>query len=389
MKRDQRPTHERAFTFRHSSFILHPSNPSSFILHPSSFILHPSSFILHPSAMTSADAIRSSLDDLALAITNEQAAAHPEAFARWGPIGRTRCLEDARFHLQYLASALDADSVPMFLDYIGWTKVVLAKRNVGERDLIANLQILARAVRAMPDAETYVLTAIDELPAMTEDVPSCLDPRAPLWSVASEYLNALLRGSRGDAWQIVLSALDGGASLRDVYRHVFEPAQQEIGRLWQLNQVSVAQEHFCTAATQQVMTQLYARIFAGEKRGRRAVAMCVGGELHEVGLRIITDLLELEGWETWYLGASVPPATAVQFCVDRETDVLLVSATLPPHLGGVAEVARLFRARPELSRARLIVGGRAFRNAPGLWRTIGADGTASGFDDCLALLGSD
>jgi MerR family transcriptional regulator, light-induced transcriptional regulator len=152
------------------------------------------------------------------------------------------------------------------------------------------------------------------------------------------------------------------------------------------NQISVAQEHFCTAATQQVMTQLYGRIFGGEKRGKRAVAMCVGGELHEVGLRIITDLLELAGWQTWYLGASVPPATAVQFCADHHADVLLVSATLPPHLPGVAEVVSVFRARPELAGARVIVGGRAFRNAPGLWRTIGADGTAAGVDECLALL---
>ena len=337
--------------------------------------------------MNAADTIRASLEDLAQAITNEHAAAHPETFARWGPAGRTRCLEDARFHLQYLATALDAQSVPMFLDYIGWTKVLLAKRHVGERDLIANLEILARAVRDLPDAETYIQTAIAALPAMTEDVPSCLDPRAPLWPVASEYLAALLRGSRRDALQVVTGALDGGAAVRDVYRYVFEPVQQEIGRLWQLNQITVAQEHFCTAATQQVMTQLYGRIFSGgEKRGKRAVAMCVGGELHEVGLRIITDLLELEGWQTWYLGASVPPANAVQFCMDQKADVLLVSATLPPHLHSVAEVIRLFRARPELAQARVIVGGRAFRNAPGLWRTIGADGTAAGIDECLALL---
>ena len=75
--------------------------------------------------MTSADSIRASLDDLAIAIANEHASAHPETFARWGPVGRARCLEDARFHLQYLATALDAGSVAMFLDYIGWTKVVL------------------------------------------------------------------------------------------------------------------------------------------------------------------------------------------------------------------------------------------------------------------------
>lgn len=325
--------------------------------------------------------IREQIDELAIAITDASDT------DRYGPIGRQRCLEDAHFHLRYLATALEAGSPEMFLDYIGWAKVVLAKRNVSDRDLIENLRTTARVLHDHPGAVAYLEKTIEQLPSMSDDVPTFLDPRAPLWSVASEYLTALLRGSRRDAQQLVLDALDGGASLRDVYRHVFEPVQQEIGRLWQLNQVSVAQEHFCTAATQHIMTQLYGRIFAAaEKPGRRAVAMCVGGELHEVGLRIVTDLLELEGWQTWYLGASVPPAAAVQLCVDQRADVLLVSATLPPHIASVAEVIRLFRARTELGAARVIVGGRAFRNAAEVWRTIGADGYAANVDKCLDLL---
>jgi len=331
--------------------------------------------------MSTADTIRDHLDALALEITNQHDLAD-----RFGPIGRQRCLEDARFHLQYLATAVEANSAAMFLDYIGWAKVMLAKRNVTGDDLLRNLEVTARVLHDHPEAVSVLRLAIEDLPTLPDDLATLLDPRAPLWPVASDYLSALLRGSRRDAQQIVMGALDGGASLRDVYRHVFEPVQQEIGRLWQLNLVSVAQEHFCTAATQHIMTQLYARIFAGERSERRAVAMCVGGELHEVGLRIITDLLELEGWQTWYLGASTPPAAAVQLCVERKTDVLLVSATLPPHIAAVAEVIRQFKARRELEGARVIVGGRAFRTAPELWRRIGADGYAANADECLDLL---
>lgn len=331
--------------------------------------------------MSSADSIRARLDELALAITNQHDLAD-----RFGPLGRQRCLEDARFHLQYLAAALEAGSTELFLDYIGWTKVVLAKRNVTERDLVRNLEVTGSVLHDLPDARALLATAIAQLASMPDDVASLLDPRAPLWSVASAYLTALLRGDRRAALEIVTDALRNGAPLRYVYRYVFEPVQQEIGRLWQLNEVTVAQEHYCTAATQQIMTQLYSRVFAGERTERRAMAMCVGGELHEVGLRIITDLLELEGWQTWYLGASVPPAAAVQLCVEHKADVLLVSATLPPHIASVAEVVRLFKGRRELDRARVIVGGRAFRTTPELWRRIGADGYAASTDECLELL---
>jgi len=335
-----------------------------------------------------AHAIRTHVDELASAITDRHFAVHPELLERYPAIGRQRCLEDARFHLQYLASAIEAGNRAIFLDYIAWAKVMLAKRNVPANDLGENLRVIAMTLtpQTHPKALELIDAAIAELPSMPDDVPSQLDPRAPLWQVASSYLDALLRGSRREAMEAITRALDSGTSVREVYRHVFEPVQQEIGRLWQLNRITVAQEHYCTAATQHIMTQLYGRVFGGEKRDARAVAMCVGGELHEVGLRIVTDLLELEGWQTWYLGASVPPAAAVQLCAEQRADVLLVSATLPPHIAAVAEVIRLFRARPELAQAKVIVGGRAFRSAPELWREIGADGYASNADDALALL---
>ena len=333
--------------------------------------------------------IRTRLDEFAVAIADRHFAAHPEVLQRYGAVGRVRCLEDARFHLQYLAIALDADAPQIFLEYIAWAKVMLARRNVPPGDLADNLEIIAGVLADLHRAVAYLRTAIGQLPAMEDDVPPLLDPRSPLWEVASAYLAALLATDRRGALDIVTRTLDSGTSIRELYRHVFEPVQQEIGRLWQLNQISVAQEHFCTAATQHVMTQLYARIFSSEQKrrdGARAVAMCVGGELHEVGLRIVTDVLELEGWQTWYLGASMPPAAAVQLCVDQRATVMLISATLPPHLERVEEVVRIFRSRPELAAAKIVVGGRAFRAAPDMWRTIGADGYAVNADDCLALL---
>jgi methanogenic corrinoid protein MtbC1 len=330
--------------------------------------------------------VRMRLDELAQEITRRHMEQRPDVFARYPEIGKQRCFEDARFHLRYLAAAVEAESPAMFADYVGWAKIMLASRNIPPDDLADNLAILADVVGggilAGSTAVAYVREAIAALPSMPDDVPSFLDD-----GVAREYLRHLLAGSRRDAAAIVTNALDGGMSARDVYRRIFEPAQHEIGRLWQLNRISVAQEHFCTAATQHIMTQLYGRIFEGERRDRRAVAMCVGGELHEIGLRIVSDLLELDGWETFYLGASVPPASAVKMCVERRAHVLLVSATLPPHLDTVAEVVRLFRGDAALADAKIVVGGGAFRTGPGLWRTLGADGYAVNADDCIELLG--
>ena len=71
-----------------------------------------------------------------------------------------------------------------------------------------------------------------------------------------------------------------------------------------MNLLSVAQEHYCTAATQLVMSQLYPRIFSTERRGRTLVAARVADDLHEIGLRMVADFFEMEGWDTFYVGAT-------------------------------------------------------------------------------------
>ncbi|MDZ7712439.1 MAG: B12-binding domain-containing protein [Rhodovibrio sp.] len=58
-----------------------------------------------------------------------------------------------------------------------------------------------------------------------------------------------------------------GTPLADVLLHVIEPAQVEIGRLWQVNRIDVGQEHFATSVSQDLMAELHRP--AGAQRRRR------------------------------------------------------------------------------------------------------------------------
>jgi methanogenic corrinoid protein MtbC1 len=227
--------------------------------------------------------------------------------------------------------------------------------------------------------------ALARLPQMPLSPPSYLDDSDPYVGIAQQYLDHLLKGNRLAASHLVLDAVaQRGVPVRDIYLHVFQPCQYEIGRLWQMNQISVAQEHFCTAATQLVMSQLYPFIFATPKCGRRLVAACVGQELHEIGLRMVADLFELEGWDTLYLGANTPAHSIAAIAADHAPDVLALSATMTFHLPNVAEVIEHVRRRPG-SPPKILVGGYPFNLAPDLWREVGADGYAPDAEGAIAL----
>ena len=200
-----------------------------------------------------------------------------------------------------------------------------------------------------------------------------------------DYLDALLDGDRPRAARLVLDAVEAGMPVHDVYMGVFQPAQYEVGRLWQKNRISVAQEHYCTAATQFVMSQLYPYIFGGERTGRTLVACCVGGELHELGMRMVSDFFEMDGWDTYYLGANMPAPDVAGAVAERGADLLGVSVTMTFNVHLVRLVVDAVRAEPGAKDARILVGGYPFLLDADLWRDVGADGFAADAVEAVVL----
>jgi len=293
--------------------------------------------------------------------------------------------------LSYLADALAVEIPELFSEYVAWAKVVLAGRGVPEEELATDLAILVDVLREeLPRglgelAGQYIEPALGVLPRFPCDLPTVLTDSAPLADLARRYFRALLDGARRAASAMILRAVEAGTRLRDVYLHVFQRSQQEIGRLWQMNQLSVAQEHFCTAATQLVMSQLYPLLFAAERNGRTLVATCVAGDLHEIGVRMVSDFFEMDGWDTCYLGADTPTESVVRTLRERQADMLAISVTMTFHLRAVTDLIGAVRASSACRRVKILVGGHPFNAFPDLPRRIGADATAVSAEESLAV----
>ncbi len=197
-----------------------------------------------------------------------------------------------------------------------------------------------------------------------------------LENLAQQYLELVLAGRRQLASTLILKAVEEGTPVKAVYLDVFQPALREVGRLWEENRISIAQEHLATAVTQLVMSQLYPRVFSSERRGLALVATCLGGELHEVGVRMVADFFEMGGWDTYYLGANTPDEAVVAELQRVNAALLGVSVTISSHLARAASLIKRVRAQRGLERLKILVGGLPFLAAPELSGELGADGTA-------------
>jgi methanogenic corrinoid protein MtbC1 len=349
--------------------------------------------VARDTARQAGEAIDAQRQVLAEAITARHFELRPALEARFGSHGRAKCLQDNLYHLSFLSEALASGLPSLFVDYVAWAKVMLAGRNVPAHDLATNLEVIGDMLGSLlpedlaPAAVEFVETGLRGLATAPAALPTVIGEAGPLAELARQYVDALLAGQRHRASELVLGAVKTGVGVKDVYLGVFEPAQHEIGRLWQMNEISVAQEHYCTAATQLVMSQLYPYIFAGERNGRTLVATCVAENLHEIGVRMVSDFFEMEGWDTFYLGANAPAESIVRAVAERRADVLALSATLAPHVRAVIDLIAAVRSSPRCANVKVLVGGYPFNATPDLWREVGADAHARDAQGAIAVAG--
>ncbi|HPE87129.1 MAG: cobalamin-dependent protein [Bacteroidales bacterium] len=178
--------------------------------------------------------------------------------------------------------------------------------------------------------------------------------------LVKNYLEALLKSDKQGAQEVILSLLNHGESVTDIYEHIIKPALYRVGELWESNIITVAQEHIATAITEAVMNQMLAFMIT-ESTGNKTILLgCVENEYHQVGIKMVADLFEAQGWDTHFLGSNTPLNDLIQYAKKIDPAVFALSASiyfnLPVLLSMIEKIQNNF------SDALILVGGQAFRH---------------------------
>ena len=324
-------------------------------------------------------------------VTDQFLTCHPDWLLRYGERARVHGIEDACYHLDFLSGALASGSIASFEHYAQWVSRVLQSRGIDPRFVVENLDQLEAALRPHLTAEegaviTSVLSAGREACSPTLEPPHELDSSAGLHAAQQLFLQTALTGRRKEALQIVLEALRAGQAITDIYVEIIQASLYEVGRLWETNRISVAEEHMVTVIIQCVIAQVYAEITPAATSRGNIVITGIQGELHQVGANLVADVLEADGWSVCFLGTNMPPTDILQAIETNRADILGISATMLFSLPHVKELIASVRSRYGAHSPRIVLGGGAFRQLPYLAAEIGADGSATDVRDVSALM---
>lgn len=220
-----------------------------------------------------------------------------------------------------------------------------------------------------PKSETFSAFATVRLPT-TGDAASS---RAGQWAVSvigakmrtshvdlmQRYVEALLAPDWAEALRLVrVEAIASGVSIERLYLDVIAAAQHEIGRLWQQNRITVAQEHIATGIAHLSLAQLYPSLPRATPNGKLLLVACVPGETHELGVRMVADFCEMAGFDVRFLGGDVPAESIVRMILETQPDVVALGVTVPFNVPSLRETLDTIRSAVG-DALPIVAGGQA------------------------------
>ncbi len=302
-----------------------------------------------------------------------------------------KSIRDIEYTILYLSNAISVSSTQIFVNYVQWFMDIMKSLSIPTKYLKISIEAIQEILSEyFPSYEEiiidYIEAGLKQIGVQNVEEPSPVRSIHILKPYRDKYIKFLLNGDRFHANALVQDLIAHHYSIQDIYMEIFSESQREIGRLWQTNEISIAEEHYCTASTQLIMGQLYPYIFSTPKNDLVFVGTCVGGELHELGVRMVSDFLELDGWNTYYLGANTPSESVIDMIVEKSAHVLGISVTMAYHLEEARLLIDKVRSTETCKNTKIIVGGYPFLLEDQLWKTMGADGTAGTARDAVELI---
>lgn len=196
-----------------------------------------------------------------------------------------------------------------------------------------------------------------------------------------DYMKSLLAGDKKRIRQIIHQLLEKEIPSEVIYQEFITRAMRQTGLLWEKGDLPIWKEHFISEMVQENMAMIKnARILTSESK-RMILAIVPGAETHTIGIRMIADRLEADGYPVIFLGNNIPSENIVQAIRENKPHALLLSVTMTQHIDSVKLLIDKIKQTFGTKAPTILIGGAAFEHVRNVENLTGADKYCRTYED--------
>merc|ERR1711879_1110685 len=145
--------------------------------------------------------------------------------------------------------------------------------------------------------------------------------------VYEEFLNAILKPDLTKALSLSNEFIKSDADIKIFFESVILPSLYSVGNKWENCEISVSQEHTATSICQKIMSEYYPRIIKYINKKQKVLVTMSPGEFHQVGGRMLADIIELEGYDVIFLNSDSSSKEKLNAIELENIDYVVISTT--------------------------------------------------------------
>ncbi len=198
----------------------------------------------------------------------------------------------------------------------------------------------------------------------------------PTWT--KRLLEHMIEADRDGAGALVRSALGEGILPESVISYILDPALVQLGRMWGMETVSLAQTFVAAKIAEDVLVLCLPDEAPAAVKAPCGIAVMgnIEDDFHSLGRRIVASFLRANGWVIHDLGNDVTAEQFVDKALETKACVIGVSAMMQTTALNIRKLRELIDKRGLNAKLKIAVGGAVFNWRPELVTEVGGDGTA-------------
>ncbi|MEJ2052903.1 MAG: cobalamin B12-binding domain-containing protein [Calditrichaceae bacterium] len=115
--------------------------------------------------------------------------------------------------------------------------------------------------------------------------------------------------------------------LHVIYDRLITPVLRDIGKLWMNGKIDVLDEHLASSTIRDAINRLQGIISLPRATRGRALCLNLTGEMHDIALKMVDNILENRGFKIFYSGQNTPVINFEKILKNFKPQRIYISST--------------------------------------------------------------
>jgi len=177
--------------------------------------------------------------------------------------------------------------------------------------------------------------------------------------IYTEICNAIVNLDEEKAINLANKAVNEEIDLLEIIENGYAAGIRRVGELWEEGEYFLPELMKGAQIMQNCMDIIIPHLQKGSERVSlgTVVIATIEGDIHSIGKTIVATMLRAYGFEVFDLGADVPAEKIIDIAIEKNADIIGVSALLTTTMIGQKKIIDLLKEKNLTDKFKVIFGG--------------------------------